>query len=201
MTSIKQISKHALCLAGVLTAFTAPSFADGLSATVTYSAELSPTTPGLYDYSLTLNNTGTTTIGTLWFSWVPGGDFLKPAPTNALAPTGWTDNIFPNPATGGSSIRWVTSTDLLSAGQSLSGFSFDSIETPSQLLGTFPSGAGAGDPILTSFVYEAAPFGDPGHQLVATAATPEPGSLALLSTGLIGGATGLYRRFKSTRLA
>ena len=45
MTSIKQISKHALCLAGVLTAYTAPSLADGLSATVTYSAELSPTPP------------------------------------------------------------------------------------------------------------------------------------------------------------
>ena len=201
MTSLKQICKHALSLSSVLAALTAPSLADGLSAAVTNSAELSPTTPGLYDYSLTLKNTGTTTIGTLWFAWVPGGDFLKPAPINATAPVGWTDNIFPNPATGGNSVRWVTSTDLLAAGQSLSGFSFDSTETPAQLLGTFPSGTGAGDPILTSFVYEAAPFGDPGKQFVATAATPEPGSLALLSTGLIGGATGLYRRFKSTRIA
>ena len=201
MTALAPICKTALRLSGVLFALTIPSLADGLSATATYTATPVAATPGLYDYSLTLNNTGTTTVGTFWFAWVPGGDFLKPAPTNATAPAGWTDNIFPNPATGGNSIRWVTSTDLLAAGQSLSGFSFDSTETPAQLLGTFPSGIGAGDAVTTAFVYEAAPFGDPGHQFVATAATPEPGSLALLSTGLIGGATGLYRRFKSARLA
>ena len=200
MTALARSCKHVLRLSGIVIALAVPSLADGLSATATYSATPDATTPGLYDYSLTLHNTGTTTIGTLWFAWVPGGDFLKPAPTNAIAPAGWTDNIFPNAATGGNSIRWVTSTDLLAAGQSLSGFSFDSTETPAQLLGTFPSGIGAGDPILTSFVYEAAPFGDPGKQFVATAATPEPGSLALLSTGLIGGATGLYRRFRSAQL-
>ena len=201
MTSLRQACKTALQLAGVAAALTTPSFATGLSATATYTAAQDASSPGLYDYSLTLNNTGTTTIGTLWFAWVPGGDFLSPSPTGVVAPAGWTDAVFPNAATGGSSVRWVTPSDLLAAGQSLSGFSFDSTETPAQLLGTFPSGIGAGDPILTSFVYVAAPFADPGSQFVATAATPEPGSLALLSTGLIGGATGLYRRFKATRSA
>ena len=201
MTSVQQLCKRILCLSGVVVALTAPSFADGLSATATYTGKADAATPGLYDYSLTLNNTGTTTIGTFWFAWVPGGDFLAPVPTGATAPTGWTDSILTNPATGGTSIRYLAGSNLLQAGQSLSGFDFSTTETPAELLGTFPTGIGAGDAVTTAFVYEGAPFADPGHQLVATAATPEPGSLALLSTGLIGGATGLYRRFKSTRLS
>jgi len=89
----------------------------------------------------------------------------------------------------------------LQAGQSLSGFNFKSTETPNQLLGLVPSGTGAGDPITTSFVYIGAPLRDPGEQFVATAATPEPGSLALLATGVLGGAGTFYRRFKQSAAA
>jgi len=44
-------------------------------------------------------------------------------------------------------------------------------------------GLGTGDPITTSTIYIAAPFGDPGAQITATTAavvgTPEPSSLSL----------------------
>lgn len=197
MTRFTSLCKNALRLTGVAALLTVPSFAAGLAATATYTAVADPVTAGVYDYSLTLHNTGTTTIGTLWFAWVPGGDFLSPHPSTVVAPAGWTDNTFNNASNTGTSIRWVTTTSLLQAGQSLGGFDFESAETPDQLLGTVASGTGAGDPILTSFVYVGAPFGDPGAQIVATAATPEPSSLFLLATGLMGGAGTCYRRLKT----
>ncbi|MGA3130432.1 MAG: PEP-CTERM sorting domain-containing protein [Terracidiphilus sp.] len=146
-------------------------------ATATYTD--TQVSPGVYDYSLTLNNTGTTTIGTFWFSWVPGAGFLSATPTDITSPTGWTDNV----TNAGKAIQWVSTTNLLDPGLTLTGFSFESTETPTELLGLVPSGTGAGDPITTSFVYIAAPLADPGDQLVA-AATPEPGTMLLTLTGL-----------------
>jgi hypothetical protein len=200
MLSLSRISKTAFRVAGVAVLLAVPSFADGISATATYTSAASAT-PGLYDYNLTLNNTGTTTIGTLWFAWVPGGDFLSPSPTNVTAPAGWTDGLFNNATNTGTSIRWVTTTTLLQSGQSLSGFNFTSAETPAQLLGNVLSGTGAGSPILTTFVYIGAPLRDPGARFVPVAQTPEPGSLALLATGLLCGAGTCYRRFRVARVA
>jgi hypothetical protein len=87
----------------------------------------------------------------------------------------------------------VTTTALLQAGQSLSGFNFTSAETPQQLLGNVLSGAGL--PILTTFVYIGAPVRDPGASFVPVAQTPELESLALLATGLLGGAAAFSGAF------
>ena len=46
--------------------------------------------PNSYRYSLDLNNTGTTQIGTFWFAWIPNYDFLTTPPTAISSPTGWT---------------------------------------------------------------------------------------------------------------
>ena len=147
MSALSQALKVFGRIASIATLLTVQARAAGISATATYTAALNGTTPSLYDYSLTLINTGTTSVGTFWFP-----------------------------------------SALPQAGQSLPGFNFSSTETPEQLLGLVPSGIGSGEPITTSFVYIDAPFGDPGQQFVATAATPKPGSLMLLATGLMGGA-------------
>ena len=65
--------------------------ATDISATATYTDTL--VSPGVYDYSITLNDTGTTTMGTFWFSWIPGTGFLSATPTDITSPTGWTETL------------------------------------------------------------------------------------------------------------
>lgn len=172
-------------------AFAASAHAGTLSATATIS-DLQ-VSPGVYDYSLTLNDTGTTTIGTCWFSWVPGAGFLSAAPSDVMSPSGWTDKV----TNGGKAIQWTstTPTSLLQPGWSLDGFSFESTETPAQLLLDFTgSGVGSGDPVLTSTVYSGAPFSS-SPDIFAVSETPEPGTLLLTLSGLGLAASSFKSRF------
>jgi hypothetical protein len=138
--------------------------------------------PGEYQYNLTLHNTGTTTIGTFWFSWVPGLNFMSATPTSITSPTGWTENVTTGP---GSAIEWTAGSSLLAAGSSLTGFSFQSTETPAQLAG-FAAPPYQTFPVTTTFVYIGAPLTDPGYQFVVPvpSAVPLPGALGLLVGGL-----------------
>jgi len=171
----------------------------GMAATLHMDASLMATasftytqpTAGTYEYDLTLNNTGTTTIGTFWFSWVPGAGFLSATPTNVQAPAGWADTI----TNAGRAVRWTTSTNLLTPGASESGFIFDSTLSPAALEAIFPGpGTGTGDPVDTFYVYIAAPLADPGFGGVAAVATPEPNTWLTLGVGLAGLAALKLRR-------
>jgi hypothetical protein len=113
-----------------------------------------------------------------------------------MSPTGWTDQL----TNSGAAIMWMSSSSPLAGGGKLSGFSFDSTQTPAQLAGTFMgTGPGAGDPITTSYVYAQLPnplnlstLTSDGTKLVTTAAgtstqgVPEPATLGLLGVGLAG---------------
>ena len=61
------------------------AFAQGETGTATLSGVFNA---GLYDYTITLNNTSTTPIGTFWYAWVPGGFFLPSTPASVTAPPG-----------------------------------------------------------------------------------------------------------------
>jgi hypothetical protein len=167
-----------LSLLALVAVFAVTAHASGISATGTYTwSELSP---GVYDYSITLNDTGTTTIGTFWFSWVPGAGFLSAAPSIVDSPTGWTEKL----TNSNKSIQWTTTTDDLDAGMSLTGFSFESTEPPADLLLDYTgSGTGAGDAVTTSTVYSGAPLVGADDIFVVTQ-TPEPGTMLLSLTGL-----------------
>ena len=138
-----------------------------------------------FHYSLTLNDLGTTTIGTFWFSWIPGANFMPVSPTNISSPAGWSAIVTHGGAGDGFAIQWTTSSAALdlTAGQSLSGFGFDSTATPAQMAGNFSPGI----PVETSFVYSGGPFSDAGFRFVATNApttgVPEPSTLGLTAIG------------------
>src|SRR3984957_7543417 len=173
------LSKLAVLAFSVGMGLSSHAFADGISATATFTDTPDASLAGVNDYSITLNNTGTTTIGTFWFGWVPGNGFLSATPTDICTPAGWTEMT----TNSGAAVQFVTSAPL-AAGSSLSGFTFDSTETPAELLSAFTGmEPGTGDPQSTAFVYSGAPLVGAGDQFVvtpataATAAPPEPGTM------------------------
>jgi hypothetical protein len=130
-----------------------------------------------YAYSLTFSDGAgaTSPIGSVWYAWVPGAFYLPSAPTSAAAPTGWTANIV---TVGGlSSIQFVASSsaDYITAGESLSGFSYDATFSPAQLAAAPNSGV--------SVAYSAGLFSDGGDTFTVQA-VPEPSAYGLLLSGV-----------------
>lgn len=144
---------------------------------------------GEFQYTITLENTGTTNIGTFWNSWVPGKNFMAVSPTDVTPPTGW-EEVGGAPTHNGSvdgyaiEFEAATQSALLAEGNSLQ-FSFDSTATPSEMAGDstfYPT-----FPVETSFVYTGAAFSDPGYEFVVQPATvPEPCTLWMLGMGISG---------------
>jgi hypothetical protein len=146
--------------------------AESASATITATqVAATDTVPAHWLYSITLNDTGTTTAGTFWFAGTPGQDYLDTAPIGVTSPAGWASNITNNGSGDGYGIQWVaiSSSSDVAAGGSRSGFSFTSNDPPSVVFGNsafYPT-----TPIPTSFIYSGAPppqNTDPGAQFVAT---------------------------------
>ena len=106
-----------------------------LMATATISTNQ---TSAPFNYHITLHNSGTTNIGTFWFAWVPGKDFLPTAPTSIIKPVGWSATVNGSGTTDGRSIEFIDNSSLLTPGASLSGFGFTSNDTPAQLAGKSP---------------------------------------------------------------
>ena len=118
-----------------------------------------------YRYTITLADTGTTPIGTFWFSWLPGQGYLPDLPT-FTSPVGWSAQLTDGaPPQNGYSILWTAST-ALQPGESLGNFSFTSTATPSVLFAN--STIHSPTPVTTSVVYSGAPFSDAGFTLAAT---------------------------------
>jgi Bacterial Ig-like domain (group 3) len=144
----------------------------------------------VYNYDITLTNNGTTNIGTFWFAWVPGEDFLPVRPSAESSPANWgngANSSTPNiegsgNSSDGISIQWIAKSNaLLAAGQSLSGFDFSTTDSPTVLAGN--STQHPGNPAMTSFVYEGQPFSDNGVQFtVAPAVTPAASTTTLMTS-------------------
>lgn len=151
------------------------------------SATVTPTAgpgAGNWTYSVAVNNSGTTPIGTLWFAWIPGQNYLFSTPTNISSPAGWSASTIGSGSNV--SVRWTasnTTTDI-NAGGSLGGFSFVSTMSPTQMAGDSPN---FNVPVTTSFFYSGAAFSDAGFRFVATVVpTPSAAVVGVLGLAVMG---------------
>ena len=67
-----------------------------LLANITASGVISSKPDGSnFDYTIELTNSSSSTasIGTFWYAWVPGEDFLATNPISVTSPTGWSGLI------------------------------------------------------------------------------------------------------------
>jgi hypothetical protein len=141
-----------------------------------------------YDYTLTLHNTGTTPLNSLWYGWTTSGNNLSSVPSSAGNLIGWGSSVV------GNSIEWVNSTGTpLAAGQS-GVFTFVSTSTPVQIT-TLPSGQSVayvnGIDFTENFPGHSSPVFSPSLGTV-----PEPSSFAL---AIVGSLSWLVARRKAPR--
>lgn len=155
-------------------------------ANINATGTIAQNSPG--NYTITLTNTGSESIGTFWYSWtpVPFYDFMTSNPTNISSSLNWfAINEHSGPGDG-YSIFYYTFGSGITPGSSAT-FSFSSPDSLASLTG--PSSFYSFENTGTSFIYTGVESGDDA-QITVTAA-PEPAGVGLLGAA---GAIALGRR-------
>jgi len=138
-------------------------------------------TGNVYNYDISITNTGTSGIGTLWYAWNPGQDYLPTMPTSVGTPAGWTlDGITHGDSGDGYGIHWGGGT--LASGATLDGFLFSSTDSPAVLGGftTVPDYNGQQQPVGDTFVYAGDAFVSASYDLVINPVPAPSGFFGLL---------------------
>jgi hypothetical protein len=120
--------------AGDSTAVFSPTLVAPPPAVPTASATISGFAAGTeYDYTITLENTGTNALNSFWYAWTIDGDNLPSDPTNAANSLGWGNEL------SGNSIMWINSSGTALAPGASATFTFVSSSPPSVITAP-PSG-------------------------------------------------------------
>jgi PEP-CTERM motif len=173
----------ALIIAASLAASTTSSRAQGATATISGVQN-----GAVYNYTITLKDTGATVLNSFWYGWTTGGNNLFSTPTSPASSLGWGSSV------SGASIRWVNSTGTALASGLSGTFTFASTATPAQIT-TSPSGQSVayvnGIDNTQNSPDSSTPVFSPTLVTV-----PEPSTLGLLASGIFVLA-GLFRRSAS----
>jgi hypothetical protein len=175
--------QSALVVAAALAASTVSSYAQSATATISDVAA-----GGNFDYTITLKNTGASSLNAFWYGWTLGGNNLPSVPLSAANSLGWNNDI------SGNSIMWINSSgSALTPGQSGT-FSFVSSSSPAAIT-TAPSGESVA--YVGGIDFTQGATGDSTGMFSPTlVAAPEPASLSLMLVGAIGGLVAARRKFR-----
>ncbi len=166
-----------LALIAGLAASAANSYGQGVIASAQITAQ--PLGGGQFNYSIALDNTGTSSLETFWFAWdLSGYDFMTANPSSITAPSGWSGTTT---AVIGYGIQFNTSTTPLAPG-SIIDFGFNSTMTPAQMAGT----SYLSTPVGISYVSTAPGFTGTQSGSFFAQVVPEPSSFAFFATGVLG---------------
>lgn len=146
-----------------------------------------PGSGGVFDYTLTLHNTGTEAIQSLWVGWIPGV-FDITSPTGVGNTVGWTSTP------DGNSIQYggTAGTAIPVGGSGV--FTFDSTSTPAQFASDAAGDStayGVNDPNQLSFTLDAPNTATFNPQVV-----PEPSTVGLMALGSLSLLGTLRRTFR-----
>ena len=133
---------------------------------------------GDWDYTITLQNTGTTQLDSFWYGWTTVGNNLAADPSNAGNSLGWANDLDAN------SIMYKGSGgDGLAAGQSAI-FTFESPTDPTDIT-TSPSGESVA--YVNGIDFSQGVANDStGMFSPALVSTPEPSTYAMMAAGGLG---------------
>ena len=170
-------------VAGFLTA-AVPSHAQGVVATIS-----DVPVSGGFDYTILLQNTGSTAINSFWYGWTTGGNNLPSIPSSPANLLGWGNTV------SGDSIMWVNSSGTTLATGHTGTFTFFSSSTPAAM--TTPP-AGESVAYVHGIDFSQGVEGDSTGIVSPTlVAAPEPSCVALLVVGSLGLLASGWRRIGS----
>jgi hypothetical protein len=149
---------------------------------VTGFLSFAPAVNGTFDYTLTLQNTGSEAIEGLWLGWALSSNpvFNVDDPTNAGNALGWASPVDGNSVQFGGS----PSETFLATGRSTT-FTFDSTSTPAQFMSQAAGQSVAYGVDASQFAIE----DDTLHSVEfapTVVSVPEPSAISLLVAGALG---------------
>jgi hypothetical protein len=153
------------------------------------TATISYTTAGAnFDYTITLFNSGSTSLNSFWYGWTDTGNNLPSDPGTLGNSLGWGNNP------DGNSVMWVNSSGTALAPDKSATFTFVSSSSPTAITAP-PSGESV--VYVNGIDFSQGVSGDSSGAFSPVLVTPEPSSAALLAAGL--GVMGLVFRRQISR--
>jgi PEP-CTERM motif-containing protein len=133
---------------------------------------------GGFNYTVTLDNTGSTVFNSFWFGWIQFLNDLPAPPSLASNSLGWNNNLF------GNSIQYINSTGTPLAAGHTATFTFFDTATPTAMT-TAPSPESVA--YVNGIDNSQGVAGDSTGIITPTlVAAPEPSSVGLIAAGLLG---------------
>jgi hypothetical protein len=163
-----------LASAACLMASTAAIYGQGAAATIS-----DVPASGGYDYTILLQDTGTTALNSFWYGWTTSGNNLPSTPSSMANNVGWGQSVF-----SGHSIEWANSTGTTLNPGGTATFTFFSPDSPLAIT-TSPAGESVAYVNGIQFNQNVSGVSSPVFSPTLVA-TPEPSSAALLGLGALG---------------